>query len=408
MARELNRLTARKAATVTKPGRHADGGGLYLSVAKDGGRKWVFLFRRDGRLQEMGLGSARDVPLAAAREAARQAREQLAASVNPIEARKASRTKGLPPTFDECRDRFLAANKSGWKNEKHTSQWTNTLEAYATPFIGSLPVSKVETGHVTQILDPIWTVKTETASRVRGRIETVLDWAKSRGYRDGENPARWRGHLDKIYPRRSKVRRVRHHAALPYSEMQPFLAALRQREGIAARALEFAILTAARTAEVTHATQGEVDIKSKTWTVPPERMKAAREHRVPLSPQALAVVEACGVSDEANDFLFPSGKGDKPLSVNAMLSLLSRMGRDDLTVHGFRSTFRDWAAETTNFPNEVVEMALAHSIRDKSEAAYRRGDLFTKRAALMAAWATFCEAPPAKVLAIGENLTSVG
>jgi integrase len=393
MGREINRLSARRAATLTKPGRHADGGGLYLSISDNGGRRWVFLFRWRGRLREMGLGSARTVTLARARELAAGCRQSVAGGIDPISAR---RRPAESMTFDECTTRFIAAHKSGWRNVKHGDQWSNSLSSYAKPVIGAVPIADVDTAHVTKILEPIWATKTETASRVRGRIEAILDWAKARGYRHGENPARWRGHLDKLLPKRSKVRRVVHHAALPYAEIGAFMRDLRTREGTAKLALEFTILTAARTTEVTGATWAEIDLAEKTWTVPAERMKAGIEHRVPLSPRALAIIETMlpnRAAHEAGGYLFPGGKRGKALSNNAMLALLDRMNRGELTTHGFRSTFRDWASERTNFPNEVVEMALAHRIKDKTEAAYRRGDLMLKRRALMTAWTNFCEIP---------------
>jgi integrase len=388
MSREINRLSARKVATLTKTGRHADGGSLYLSISENGGRRWVFLFKRANKRREMGLGSARLVSLARARELADAARQKLADGLDPISTRVRT---GDSVTFDECARRLVEAHKAGWRNEKHAEQWASTLATYARPVIGSLPVAEVDIGHITQILEPIWTSKTETASRVRGRIEAVLDWAKARGYRDGENPARWRGHLDKLLPRRSRVQRVVHHAALPYTEVGSFLGDLRGREGTAALALEFAILTAARTSEVTGATWAEIDLAERIWTIPGDRMKAGLDHRVPLSPRALTILDTMAPLRADAGYVFPGGLRGKPLSNAAMLALLARMERGDLTVHGFRSTFRDWAAERTNFPNEVVEMALAHSIKDKAEAAYRRGDLFTKRRALMTAWAGYCE-----------------
>lgn len=306
------------------------------------------------------------------------------------------------PTFNECMELFLASNEAGWRNAKHASQWRNTVETYAAPVIGRLPVNEIETSHVMKILDPIWASKTETASRVRGRIENVLDWASARGYRKGENPARWRGHLDKVLPARSRIQKVEHHSALPYQEIAAFIAEVQKRGGIAARALEFTILTAARTGEVIGAKRSEFDLVAKIWTIPAKRMKAGREHRVPLSTRAIALLKAVGI--HADDGLVPSAIvfADPPnrvaLSSNAMLALLGRLKRRDLTVHGFRSTFRDWAAETTNTPNEVLEMALAHTVKNKAEAAYRRGDLLTKRAVLMERWARFCAKPSGEVM----------
>jgi integrase len=375
--------------TETRIGRHADGGGLYLSISANGGKRWVFLFKRHGRSREMGLGSANSVKLAQARVLAADARQIVARGGDPILERP-NPEAGLP--FDECANRYIAANKPGWKNAKHGDQWTNTLKAYASPVIGRLPAGDVTTDHIIKILNPIWSTKSETASRVRSRIELVLDWAKVHGHRDGENPARWRGHLDQILPKRSKVRRVVHHPALPFAEVPAFMERLRTRRGLSARALEFTILTAARTNEIIGATWAEMNAGAGLWTVPPERMKAGREHRVPLVVRAVAILTDLAevAKPESVDWVFPGDCEDGSLSNNAMLALLDRMDFGHVTVHGFRSSFRDWASETTAFPHEVVEMALAHTIENKAEAAYRRGDLFEKRRQLMTAWAEFC------------------
>jgi len=293
-------------------------------------------------------------------------------------------------TFDKCAAAYIEAHKASWKKGKHAEQWRGSLRNYASPVFGSSPVQAIDLGLVMKALEPVWRTKSETASRVRGRIEAVLDWATVRGYRKGENPARWRGHLDKLLPARSKIQKVEHHPALPYHEIAEFTAVLRGQEGIGARALEFLILTAARTGEIIGARWDEVDFEEKIWVVPAARMKAGREHRVPLTGTALAILKQMNGIREG-DFVFPGGKKTRPLSNMAMLAVLKRMGRSDLTAHGFRSTFRDWAAERTNFPREVVEMALAHTIESKVEAAYRRGDLFQKRRQLMEAWARFCD-----------------
>jgi integrase len=286
-------------------------------------------------------------------------------------------------TYKDCAERYIEAHRAGWKNAKHAAQWGATLDSYVYPIMGKLPVDSVDTGLVMRALEPIWTEKPETASRVRGRIESILDWATVRGHRQGDNPARWRGHLDNLLPARAKVRRVEHHAALPYGDMGAFMAELRQQPGLAARALEFAILTAARTGEVIGATWAEIDLEARVWTIPASRMKAGREHRMPLSEAAMAILNG-----------LPKG-GDQPFRMSnmAMLKLLQRMGRKDVTTHGFRSTFSDWCAERTNYPSEVREMALAHTVGDKVEAAYRRGDLFEKRRQLAEAWAKFCATP---------------
>jgi integrase len=399
MARQINRLSARTVSTVKKAGRHPDGGGLYLSVSPNGGRRWVFIFKRGGKTREMGLGAAKTVSLAQARDLAGDVRAVLAKGLDPISERVATNRGAATShrlSFRDCAVRYIKDNQAGWKNRIHTSQWTTTLEKYVYPTIGSMAVADVGVGDVITILEPIWATKTETASRVRGRIETVLDWAKARGYRDAENPARWRGHLDKLLPPRTKVSRVRHHPALPYADISSFMIELGKESCVSAQALHFTILTAARTRETTGATIGEFDLAAKQWTVPGDRMKAGKDHRVPLSPRAVEIVKAAtaihGTQAKPTDWLFHGIRKDKHLGGGAMLALLDRMGRGNVTVHGFRSTFRDWAAECTNFPNQVVEMALAHAIEDKSEAAYRRGDLFKKRAALMSAWDSYCSA----------------
>ncbi len=395
MKRQLLRLSQKAVVNKRVPGYYPDGGGLYLQVSESGAKSWLFRFALNGKERQMGLGPFHTVSLAEARAAAVECRKLLLAKIDPIEARNANRAgealdAAKSITFNECATAYIKAHKPGWKNAKHADQWTNTLETYCGPVFGALPVQGVDTGLVLKALEPIWTAKPETASRVRGRIESVLDWATSRGYRTGDNPARLRGHLDNLLPAISKRRRVQHHPALHYGELGAFIASLRTQEGIAARALEFVILTAARTGEVIGARPGEFDLDAALWTIPAERMKAEKEHRVPLSSRAVAIIREIEETHKG-DYVFPGGKEGKPLSNMAMLALLARMGRDDLTVHGFRSTFRDWASERTNYPREVCEMALAHAVSDQVEAAYRRGDLFQKRARLMAEWAKFCE-----------------
>jgi integrase len=386
MARKINRLNARAVATITKHGRHADGGGLYLSISPNGGRRWVFLYRWRGKLTEIGFGSARDVTLARARELASQARANLAEGINPKGARKPS--EGA--TFGECADRVIEAMRPSWRNDRHAEQWKVTLRDDAAP-LRRLPVDKIATDDVLSVLKPLWNAKPETASRLRGRIERVLDAAKAQGFRSGENPARWRGHLDQLLPKRQRLTRG-HHAAMNYSDLPTFTSDLQARTVSAARALEFAILTAARSREVLGARWEEFDLDRGVWTVPATRMKAGREHRVPLSQRALTIVMAMYEARDS-DFVFAGQIPGKSLSVTALLVLLRRMKIDSVTVHGFRSTFRDWAAECTNFPNEVCEAALAHVIENKAEAAYRRGDLFDKRRKLMDAWAAYCTTP---------------
>ena len=388
--RGMNKLTAMAVKAQSKPGCYADGGGLYLQVSAFGTKAWLFRFMRDGRARKMGLGPVHTVTLAMAREKATNCRRQLLDEIDPIEARKSRRTKARletarAMTFRQCAESYIKAHRAGWKNDKHAAQWPSTLAAYVYPVFGELPVAAIDTALVVKTLEPIWTEKPETAGRVRGRIESVLDWAAARGYRDGENPARWKGHLQNLLPAKSKVARVNHHAALPYAEHPAFMADLRARDGVGARALEFAILSATRTTETIEARWNEIDLKAKVWTIPAERMKAGREHRVPLSTRAVEILEV--LPREAEHVFIADNKS------KALLATLKRMGRGDLTAHGFRSTFRDWAAETTAYPAEVVEMALAHTIKDKAEAAYRRGDLFEKRRRLMADWAGYCAAP---------------
>jgi integrase len=396
MAKAVERLTALQAKRASGPGLLGDGKGLYLRVGEGGAKSWVLRYMLDGRAREMGLGSYYDLNLAEARERARGFRRMVKDGVDPIDnrraerdARRAERAKVM--TFRQCADVYVAAHQAGWRNRKHAAQWPSTLSAYVYPHFGDLPVQTIDTGLVMKALEPIWLERPETAGRVRGRIESILDWATARGYRQGENPARWQGHLENLLPRKSKVRRVRHHPALPYAELGIFMADLRQQNGIAARALEFTILTAARTGEVIGARWDEINLTEKLWVVPSARMKAGQEHRVPLPPAALAILEAMRAIRTGN-FIFSNTRGGQPISNMAMTMTLRRMGRSGLTVHGFRSSFRDWAAERTNFPREVAEMALAHTVSDKVEAAYRRGDLYSKRAQLMAAWARFCSA----------------
>jgi integrase len=400
MTQTVHRLSAVKVANLTRRGMYADGGGLYLQVTANGSRSWIFRFKQNGRSRDMGLGSLATISLAEAREMAAECRRLRLTGIDPIESRRTDRLQAQlsaarSMTFDQCRDAFIEAHKSAWRNAKHRAQWTNSLATYVGPVFGSMPIQSVDVALVTKVLEPIWSTKPETASRVRGRIERVLDWAKVRGFRQGENPARWRGHLDALLPAHRKVRKVKHHAALPYVQIGTFMAALRTREAIAARALEFTILTAARTGEVLGARWDEIDFQAKVWVVPANRMKSGREHRVPLSRPAISVLKEMQARHQ-DDLVFPGDRRGKPLSNMAMLMMLRRMGRADLTAHGFRSTFRDWVAECTNFPREVAESALAHVVGDKVEAAYRRGDLFEKRRRLMESWAAHCQSASGK------------
>jgi len=394
VGRQINRLSARTVASCTKPGYHADGGGLYLQVSRAGTKSWVFCFTLRGRSREMGLGELALLSLAEARGKALECRKLLQEQTDPIEARAALRqgaqlAAAREVTFDQCADAFIEAHRPGWRNAKHVDQWRNTLRSYASPVLGALPVHAVSTDLVMRVLEPIWRTKTETASRLRGRIEAVLDWATVRHYRQGENPARWRGHLDHLLPQRAKVQKVVHHPALPFDQMQNFMTALEQQKGVGTTGLKFQILTACRTGEAIGARWSEIDITKRLWIVPGERMKAGREHRIALSSATVSLLEEMRASRES-DYVFPGQRPGKPLSNMAFLAVLRRMGRTDLTAHGFRSSFRDWAAERTSYPPEVVEMALAHTIGDKVEAAYRRGDLFEKRCQLMEDWALHC------------------
>jgi integrase len=402
MARAVGRLTALKVDKAKEPGMYADGGGLYLRVTPQGTKNWVLRYMLNRKPRWMGLGPLPLYGLAEARARALDARKKRHEGIDPIDARRAQRMRqrldaARAVTFKQCAESYIASHQAGWRNEKHKYQWSATLSAYAFPVIGDLPVQTVDTGLVLKVLERIWTAKPETASRVRQRIENILDFAKVRDWRDGENPARWRGHLDKLLPARSRVHQVKHLAALPYAELPAFLANLRTRAAIAARGLEFLVLTAARTGEVIGARWNEIDLLDKTWTVPAARMKAHREHRVPLSERALAILaelQAARQSDLADAFVFPGHRPDAPLSNTAFLMLMRRMGRDDLTAHGFRATFKTWSSERTSVQNEIAEAALAHVIGGKVEQAYRRGDLFEKRRRLMQQWATFCTTTP--------------
>ncbi|MCR5874231.1 tyrosine-type recombinase/integrase [Phenylobacterium sp. J426] len=391
-----------------KPGMHCDGAGLYLRVAPPSAASWVLRYMLDGKARTMGLGPFPEIDLKEARTRALEARRLKADGIDPIETRNAAKlaqrraaTKAM--TFKECAEAYIASQRDGWRNDKHAAQWDSTLKAYAYPIIGGLPVAAIDTALVMQVLEQevgaannrqrLWSAKNETASRVRGRIECVLGWAAARQLRSGDNPARWKGHLAHQLPARSKVSKVKHHPALPYVDMPTFFAALRDQPGLAAKALEFAILTAARTGEVLGARWGEIDIANKVWIVPAERMKSGREHRVPLSDRAIAVLKPLSPEEGAIDsegYVFPGAKTGKPLSNMSMLKLLERMKRSDLTAHGFRSTFRDWTAEQTSTPRDVAEMALAHVVSNAVEAAYRRGDMLAKRIELMDSWSAYC------------------
>lgn len=403
MARTLNQLSARTVATVAKPGRHADGGGLYLNVASGGTKSWVFMFKVQGKRTELGLGSLLSVPLAEARRKAQIAREAIGRGDDP---RAVLTPKTAAPSFGQCADELISSMEGAWRNPKHRQQWRTTLsgeydpkrirgerknhETHQTALrrLRSTPVNQVSTDHVLAVLSPIWSVMPETASRLRGRIEAVLSAAKAKGHRTGENPAQWRGHLDRLLPRPEKLSARGHMAALPYAEVPDFMCRLRERESVSRLALEFAILTATRSGEVRGAQWSEIDRQEKIWTIPPKRMKAGKAHRVPLSDRAIAVLDRMEII-ASNEIIFPGGRSRKPLS-DAILSKVAKELGGAITAHGFRSTFRDWAGDETSFPREIAEAALAHVVKDKVEAAYRRGDALSKRRELMQAWSDYC------------------
>jgi integrase len=396
MPKKARELTALEVGRLKKPGTHAVGGvaGLLLQITSSGARSWILRVMVGGKRREIGLGAFPDVTLAQAREKARETRQAIEDGRDPVVERAAARraliaARGLEITFDDAARKFIESKSSEWSNSKHATQWESTLAKYVSPVVGDLHVRDVELGHITKILEPIWKTRTETASRLRGRIESVLAWATVHGYREGENPARWRGHLDKILAKPGKVAQTKHHAALPYAEIPAFMSALREREGIAARALEVLILTATRSGEIRAAKWPEFDLDKKLWIIPAGRMKAKKEHWVPLSDQTVEVLRGL-VRLENNDLVFPAPRGGV-LSDMTLAAVLKRMGRNDVTAHGFRSTFRDWAGETTAYPREVIEHALAHRLKDKAEAAYARGTLFDKRRGLMDDWAKHCQ-----------------
>lgn len=388
MARVLHKLSARGICTLLRsPGRHSDGGGLYLSVGRNEAASWVFMWKISGRRREMGLGPARDVTLAQAREKAASARQLVQENKDPLAARDERRIVQM--TFGEAADALIESMSGSWRNEKHRAQWVMTLTVYCTG-IRPKPVSSVTTEDVLAILEPIWRTKAETASRLRGRIERVLSFAKARGMRSGENPAQWRGHLDAILPKRAHLTRG-HHKALPVADVPTFLKHLRTMDGVAPRALEFAILTAARSGEVLGLPWSEISLDDAVWIVPGNRMKGGREHRVPLNKRALEILGTFEpLRSDGSSFVFPGLKRGKPLSGMALEAVMRRM-EVDATPHGFRSSFRDWAGDNTSFPREVAEAALAHIVGDKSERAYRRGDALDKRRELMDAWDRFCQ-----------------
>lgn len=394
--RLTGKLTDLQVTRASTRGLLNDGNGLNLQIAANGSKSWVLRYKLNGKARSLGLGPLRDVGLGLARERAADARRDIFNGIDVVEARRERKSAARldaakAMTFDEVAERYIVSHRAGWRNAKHAAQWRATLKTYASPIFGRLPVAVVDVALVLRMLEPIWKAKPETASRVRGRVEAVLGYAKALKLREGENPAQWRGCLDSLLPARSRVRKVKHHAALPYVEVAAFMVELRERPAVAARALEFLTLTATRTSEVLGARWDEVNFTEKMWVIPESRMKGSKEFRVALSGAALALLEQL---PRDGAYIFPGQRRGKPLSNMALLTLLRRMGRSNITPHGFRSTFRDWTFERTHFANEVAEAALAHTVKGKSEAAYRRGDALDKRRPLMAAWADHCDALP--------------
>lgn len=409
MARQINRLTAVEVKSKTKPkGMYPDGGGLYLRVTDTGSKSWVYRFSVDKKANQMGLGKYPTIGLAEARTEAEKYRKLVQQGISPIEDREAERSASKAAvkriwTFKECAKAYIDAHSPSWKNPKHRAQWPSTLERYVYPILGDHSVEDIDVDLVMEALEPIWHTKTETATRVRGRIEAVLDWAQVRHYRsqDKRNPARWKGRLDRLLPPRSKVAKVKHFAALDYELIGEFMAELKQRTGISAKGLEFLILTATRTGEVMGATWGEINMDKAIWIIPADRTKTEMEYRIPLSDEALAVLKEMK-EIQVSDYVFPGQADQRPMSNMAFLMLLRRMGHDDLTAHGFRSCFRVWAAERTGYSHKVAEMALGHAIGSKVEAAYQRSDLLEKRRNLLNEWATYTAMPP-----IAGNVTTL-
>jgi integrase len=396
-------------AEVDKKQYVPDGGNLYLQMSPGGGKSWVFRGQRDGRRYEIGLGPLRVIGLAKAREKARKLHEQILDDIDPLERRRAAKaaarlTRAKATTFRECAEAYIADKQAGWSNPVHAKQWPASLQTYAYPLLGDLPVQAIDTGLVMKVLQPHWSAKPETMDRVRGRIERVLAWATVSGYREGPNPAAWRGHLDELLPRKTKVRAVEHHPALSYVEVGAFMAELRAQEGIPARALEFIVLTAARTGEALGARWDEINLAERLWVIPGSRMKSGKEHRVPLSNAAMAIIKQMAAIRHG-DLVFPGTKPNRPMSPSLLPEVLRRLGHADVTVHGMRACFRSWVAERTTVAHEVAEMALGHTQPEPVVRAYQRGDLFAKRRALAEQWARFCSelVPAGEVISIGAR-----
>ncbi len=389
-----NKLNAKQVANLSEVGKYSDGDGLYLLITKHNSKSWLFRYQMNGKRREMGLGGFPTTTLAAARTKARDAREKIGAGVDPLTAKQASKAaqraaQAKQKTFKQCANDYIALNEASWRNPKHRQQWHNTLKTYAFPAIGDLNVADIETIHITDILEPIWHSKTETATRVRGRIQRVLDYAKVKGLRDGENPARWDGHLKMMLPAPTKLKNVQHHKAMPYQEVPGLMLELEANKSVSSLALQFIILTACRSGEALGATWGEIDLNAKTWSIPASRMKAGQDHAVPLSYWALETIKKLPRIDN-NPHLFAGQRHQRPISAAAIAKLLNKTTRKNATIHGFRSSFRDWAGEQTNFPRNDVERCLAHTLQDKTEAAYYRSNILEKRRKIMDAWAKQC------------------
>ncbi|MBB0022948.1 site-specific integrase [Ralstonia pickettii] len=402
--RQLHRLTALKIGKLDAPGHYPDGGNLYFQISETGSRSWIFKFTLRGKSREMGLGPLSSVSLAAARVEAAKCRNLLREGLDPIEVRKAEQNKRVqeasgPRLFRAAAAAYIAQHRDGWKNKKHAQQWENTLATYANQILGDQDVRDVDTAMIVSVLQPIWISKRETAFRLRGRLECILDAEKALGHREGENPARWRGHLDKLLPKQNRRKKIKHHPALPWQEMPEFMKALREQRGTAARMLEHLILTVVRTQEVQFARPEEFAMGYRIWTVPGERMKMELPLRVPMVDRLVELVKEA-LPDARDGWLYPGRVKNKPLSNMAMLKVLERMGYDHITVHGFRSTFRDWVAECTEYADSLAEKALAHAIQNESEAAYRRGDMLERRRKMMSDWARFCSGETAAIISI--------
>ena len=412
LGRSLNRLSAVEIGRAKEAGYLHDGGGLYLQITEAGARSWVYRFSLAGRRRDMGLGAYPAVSLALARKLAADARPLVKAGQDPIAARDADRarqrleqTRGM--TWDLAGSQFLADHAPSWRNAKHRMQWASSLNTYASPVLGPLAVASIATAEVTRVLDPLWRLHPETASRLRGRIERVWDWCKVRGYCAGENPARWRGHLSQVYPSRGKAWTVKHFAAVPIDDLPAVYAHLQQIGSFVAQAARFCILTASRPGQAIGATWAEIDRRNCVWLVPPERMKTAKAHRATLERGGCH--SGRGGELRTEDLVFP-GRSGRPLSLTSLSKVLRAAGAGRATLHGTaRSTFRDWCSERTSFAGEVAEMALAHAVGDKTERAYRRGELLEKRRALMEAWAKFLRAPASggTVVAIGRHRAGI-